>query len=63
MVIESTEILRLKTELFKTVTFLQAMPITRKELEENFKNGPGYLENIFYNDKDGKANFLVKSKR
>lgn len=50
---EDAGILELKIPFGKTITFLQAMPITKKELDLQMKNGPEFLMDQFYSSKDG----------
>ena len=60
---ESAEILRVKAGLFKTITFLQVMPITKNEWEAIVKNGPEYLIDKIYPEDGSGTGFLIAAKR
>ena len=50
--IDDVGILELKIPFGPVITFLQAMPVTKKELDAKRRNGPEYLVDYFYSSKD-----------
>ncbi len=62
-IIEDSGILRCKTGIFKTVTCLQVVLLTRPELELLFEIGPEKFSLYLYPEEDGEVHFLTERHR
>ena len=61
--IETTDILRCKLGLMKTVVCLQAITLTRSEIDKLMEIGPQEFSSFLYPDDDSKPHFLCEKKR
>lgn len=61
--IETTDILRCKLGLFKTVVCLQAITLTRAEIDHLLAVGPQEFSNFLYPEDESHPHFLCEKKR